>query len=134
MDFKEHTMGEGKLVKSSTGVEKTVRQASSEANQVRPVYCFPLYSVLLALNQTHIDYFSLDVEGFELDILKTIPFDKLDISVFSVEYAHAKDGEAYKQFMEKKGYTLHSRVEKYRPEIYFGCKDYIFVKKGLTLF
>ena len=28
-----------------------------------------------------IDYFSLDVEGSELDILKTIPFDKVDIKV-----------------------------------------------------
>jgi hypothetical protein len=49
------------------------------------VQCFPLYSYLLALNRTKIDYFSLDVEGSELDVLRTIPFEKLDIqvSVFS---------------------------------------------------
>ena len=28
-----------------------------------------------------VDYFSLDVEGSELDILKTIPFDRVDIKV-----------------------------------------------------
>jgi hypothetical protein len=45
------------------------------------VQCFPLYSYLLALNRTKVDYFSLDVEGSELDILRNIPFEKLDIRV-----------------------------------------------------
>jgi len=45
------------------------------------VQCFPLYTYLLALNVTVIDYFSLDVEGSELNVLKTIPFDKIDIKV-----------------------------------------------------
>ncbi len=45
------------------------------------VQCFPLYSVLLALNRTTVDFFSLDVEGFELDVLRTIPWDKVDIKV-----------------------------------------------------
>ena len=45
------------------------------------VVCFPLYSILLALDQIHVDYFSLDVEGLEFEVLKTIPFDKIDITV-----------------------------------------------------
>ena len=45
------------------------------------VTCLPLYSILMALDNPTVDYFSLDVEGFELDILKTIPFDKVDIKV-----------------------------------------------------
>lgn len=45
------------------------------------VQCFPLYTYLLALNVTVVDYFSLDVEGSELNVLKTIPFDKIDIKV-----------------------------------------------------
>lgn len=48
------------------------------------VQCFPLYTYLLALNVTVIDYFSLDVEGSELNVLKTIPFDKIDIKVCSL--------------------------------------------------
>ncbi len=43
--------------------------------------CFPLYSILLALNRTTIDYFSLDIEGYELDVLRTIPWSKVDIKV-----------------------------------------------------
>ena len=45
------------------------------------VQCFPLSAVLAALMRNKVDYFSLDVEGRELDILKTIPFDQIDITV-----------------------------------------------------
>ena len=45
------------------------------------VNCFPLYSILLALGNPKIDYFSLDVEGDEMNILRTIPFDQVDIEV-----------------------------------------------------
>ena len=45
------------------------------------VDCFPLHAILLALNVTRVDYFSLDVEGAELDVLNTVPFDRIDIRV-----------------------------------------------------
>ena len=48
--------------------------------------CFTLHSLLLAIGQTEVDYFSLDVEGPELEILQTIPFDKIRIKVITVEY------------------------------------------------
>ena len=32
--------------------------------------CFPLYSILLALNNPVIHYFSLDIEGAELPVLE----------------------------------------------------------------
>lgn len=43
--------------------------------------CFPLYSLLLAIGRTEIDYFSLDVEGFEYKILQTIPWLKVGVKV-----------------------------------------------------
>jgi hypothetical protein len=33
------------------------------------------------MNVTKVDYFSLDVEGSEMDVLRTIPFDEIDITV-----------------------------------------------------
>jgi len=48
------------------GPQKTIRKQ-----------CFPLYSLLLALGNPTVDYLSLDVEGTELGILKTIPWDKV---------------------------------------------------------
>lgn len=45
------------------------------------VQCFPIYSILAALNQTRVDYFSLDIEGDELAVLKTIPWHNVHIQV-----------------------------------------------------
>ena len=45
------------------------------------VHCFPLYSILTAVNVSAVDYLSLDVDGSELDVLKTIPFDSILIKV-----------------------------------------------------
>ena len=55
------------------------------------VQCFPFYSVLLAVGRTQLDFFSLDVEGHELQILKTIPWHKVEIKVY-FELAIASDG------------------------------------------
>ena len=43
--------------------------------------CLPFYSILLAMGNPTVDYFSLDVEGAELQILKTIPWNNVDIKV-----------------------------------------------------
>ena len=43
--------------------------------------CFPIFSLLLALGNPTVDYFSLDVEGTEIDILRTIPWDKVNVNV-----------------------------------------------------
>ena len=51
------------------------------------VPCFPLFAVLNALNVNHVDYFSLDTEGSELNILKTLPLVKIFIDIITVEYA-----------------------------------------------
>ena len=42
-----------------------------------------------ALELPVVDYFSLDVEGSEYQILKTIPFRALNIKLFGIETEHA---------------------------------------------
>ena len=91
------------------------------------IECFPFYSFMLALNRTTIDFFSLDVEGDEIKILKTIPFDKINIKMLTVEYLHSPGGEkALQTFMENKGYEVVANVRKG-----FSVGDLIFIKKGL---
>ena len=51
--------------------------------------CFPVYSVLRALNLPTVDYFSLDIEGAEYQVLKTIPLESLNIKLLGIETAHA---------------------------------------------
>lgn len=52
-------------------------------NSLVEVQCFPLITLLLAANMTSVDYFSLDIEGQELNVLRSIPWDKVDIKVRS---------------------------------------------------
>ena len=59
----------------------------NEKQESLTVQCFPLYSILLATNQTKVDYLSLDVEGHEFRVLKTIPWSKIDVKVpFCVKF------------------------------------------------
>ena len=66
----------GKVMKISDN-KSNIGKRSTFTN----VVCFPLFGVLRALNVTKVDYFSLDVEGNEMDVLRTIPFDDIDITV-----------------------------------------------------
>lgn len=94
------------------------------------VQCFPVYSYLLALNRTKVDYFSLDVEGSELDVLRTIPFEKLDIRTMSVEFVHVKEGKnAVRKFIEQQGYVVHSEVI-HKDNL---ANDFIFVKSSVVV-
>ncbi|XP_022187984.1 protein Star isoform X2 [Nilaparvata lugens] len=89
------------------------------------VQCFPFYTFLLALNIKQVDYFSLDVEGSELDVLRTIPFDKVDIKTLSVEFVHVDKGkQSILDFMASKNYRYHSNVT--HPD--WLANDFIFTK------
>lgn len=47
------------------------------------VQCLPLTLYLAALGIKTVDYFSLDIEGNEIDVLETIPFNEIDIKVMT---------------------------------------------------
>jgi len=86
--------GKGGAISSNInrGIWKAFKYyAKSEAFGEVYVQCFPLMSVAAALNIQHIDYFSLDVEGAEVPVLKTIDWKKLTIDVITIEYNHQKD-------------------------------------------
>jgi len=58
-----------------------------------------------------VDFFSLDVEGAEFPILKTIPWRKVDIKVVQIEVNHLGkifdgDYQQLKVLMEKNGYRF----------------------------
>ena len=67
--------------------------------------CLPLYSLILAAGNPTVDYLSLDVEGAEMKVLRTIPFDKVDIRVFSIE-VNKLDKSELASFMAESGYRV----------------------------
>ncbi|XP_046638282.1 protein Star-like [Daphnia pulicaria] len=91
------------------------------------VQCFPFYSVLLAVGRTQIDFFSLDVEGHELKILKTIPWHKVDIKTLTVEWDNLLEGqEALSSFMEESGFIRIGAFD------FQYTRDVIFIKDLLN--
>ena len=72
------------------------------------------------------NYFSLDVEGSEFQILKTIPFQDVDIKVLDIEIDRAGTifpgtYEDISKYLDTQGFEFHSQITKY---------DAVFVKKG----
>ena len=53
-----------------------------ELESIGTVRCFPLPTLLAALGVKHVDLLSLDVEGVDLNVLKTFPpYEQLSIDV-----------------------------------------------------
>jgi len=93
------------------------------------VQCYPFATYMTFLNRTRVDYLSLDVEGLELEILKTIDFKKFDVKVLSVEFIHDVEGkEAIRSYMEANDYFVQSEVT--HPN--WLANDFIFVKTGFS--
>ena len=66
------------------------------------VQCFPLYTMLLALDQTRIDYLALDVSGAELAVLKSIPMDEICIHIISVKFSiHDSEGRLDQELSQR---------------------------------
>lgn len=117
----------GRIVHGSE-VEKWIQKQNIAKDEVK-IQCFPLTSILLALNQTTVDFFSLDVEGDELRVLQTIPYNKINIKMMTVEYVHETAGSTdLKQYVEHQGYESMLQMSRWDG----GVNDIIFRKKGLT--
>ena len=73
----------GRLHKSSDSNDVNHKSNADVAHDGKhiDVQCFPLATYIFALNRTTVDYFSLDIEGNEIEVLETIPFDSVDIKV-----------------------------------------------------
>lgn len=96
-------------VKISSVLDGEEEEASdSFENRVK---CFALYTLMLASNHTEIDLLSLSLHGLELQILKTLPFDRVRINVVSLHFGNGEEQRAnYIQtatrFLTAKGFKL----------------------------
>merc|ERR1712130_388901 len=102
--------------------------------------CMPLYTILLAMGNPTVHYFSPDIEGAEFPVLKTIPWDKVDIRVLSVEThlagrIYPGDRKDLIAYMEKVGYRhihwAHRTTNPNRSEM--GTTDDLFVRNDVPL-
>ena len=47
--------------------------------------CLPLTDLLLQHNIVHVDFFSLDVEGAEMEVLRSLDLNKIKVDIFAIE-------------------------------------------------
>jgi len=81
------------------------------------VQLYKLNDLLKEHHMFHVDYLTIDTEGNELDILKSIDFDRFDIDVIDVENNY--NDKTLSNFLISKGYKEITKL---------GC-DTIFKKK-----
>ncbi|CAG0887685.1 unnamed protein product, partial [Darwinula stevensoni] len=96
------------------GISKEGTKIKGPFSKDIPVYsalvkCYPLHMLLDALDITTVHFFSLDVEGLELKVLKTLPFHRIQFHVIEVEYIFTDEGkEALRDFLLSLGYKLEN--------------------------
>jgi FkbM family methyltransferase len=70
---------------------------------------FKLQTILDNLSITDIDYCSIDTEGSEFNIIKSIDFDKTNIKLFSIENNYGDT--QIQNYLEKRGYILYKKLD-----------------------
>ncbi|KAK7071150.1 hypothetical protein SK128_009760 [Halocaridina rubra] len=81
--------------------------SKKDEKPVITVQTLPLYSILKALNVTVVDFLSLDIEGYEVKILKTLPWDKVKFRLMCIEINHVPEGVHHLvKYLKGKGYQF----------------------------
>lgn len=94
-------------------------------NQIK-VPAIPLQSILDELNITNVDYFFLDVEGYENQVLNGINFSKTTFSNIEIELHHKmlelsikQEIDMHVRLLSQFGYSLISTNQEVQPKIVF---------------
>ncbi|XP_059352831.1 uncharacterized protein LOC132087713 [Daphnia carinata] len=90
------------------------------------VQCFPFYSILLAVGRTQVDYFSLDVEGAESQVLANVPWHLVDVKTLTVEIT-SQNQTVLNQVANHMMANGYDNKELMKGQ---GFYDLVFVKRG----
>ena len=127
-------------VRNETSREAMAGLVLEENSNTVKMQCLPLYSLLLALGNPTVHYLSLDIEGAELPVLKSVPWEKVDILAMTVETHLAGrifpgSREDLISYLEEVGYThiswAHRNTNQARDNL--GTTDDLFVRNDVPL-
>lgn len=95
-----------------------------------------LQSILDECQRTHINFFSLDTEGYELNILKGIDFEKTIFDYILIEIYNHQYNDIV-SFLDQHGYVLMTCLSHYSKvfnPLWDGThNDYLFIRKDLEM-
>jgi len=87
-----------------------------------PVQCLPLSVLLRVAGLCHIDLFILDVQGAELDVLRSFDFLRTSVDVWAIEVEHKDEDEReIRALLGDNGYQFHSKQAN---NLWFHRKDF----------
>jgi FkbM family methyltransferase len=98
---------------------KLTQQSYGGSVEVIPVATYPLQVILDNCGITHIDLCSIDTEGAELTVLKTIDFSKVKIECLTIENNYQET--TIQNYLQDKGYILLTKLE--FDDIYIHCES-----------
>lgn len=90
-------------------VEKTLLEHGGKKELVK-IDCLLLEDILKQNNIAHVDYLSIDTEGGEIDILRSINLKNVDISIIGIETNFPENKVEVRNYLEPMGYKLVKRV------------------------
>jgi FkbM family methyltransferase len=89
-------------------IDNEVKNHGGQINKIKmPVY--KLQTILDKYSIYEIDYCSIDTEGTEFNIIKSIDFKKTNIKVFSIENNY--NDNSIKDYLEPLGYSLYTKLQ-----------------------
>ena len=81
---------------------------------------------MVALGKTTVDFFSLDIEGFEVPVINSIDYSKFTVKTWTIEYPKSGDKDLVKVMTAPKmGYRV---LKKVHDKSMFYARDVLFVK------
>ena len=81
---------------------------------------------MLALEKNTVDFFSLDIEGFELPVIKSINYTKFTVKTWTIEHPKDSDRELISVMTAPEmGYRVLAKVH---DKSMFYARDVLFVK------
>jgi len=89
-------------------IERELEHAENIGNRLIRVPTLPLSSLLEKHNITHVDFCSIDTEGSELEVIKSIDFSTVTIDIFLIEDNYGDI--SVKRILEDHGYTLICKI------------------------
>jgi len=101
-------------------IDRDFKKYQGQSKQIIKVRCYDINKVLQESKISYVDYCSIDTEGGELDILRSIDLDRLFVAVFTIENNYPNTGSV-KRFI--------NRILKTSIEGYIASKGYTMVKK-----
>ena len=125
------TLDEEQGIKAMGGIVSRKSQTSHTEQ------CIPLYTLLLAAGNPTVNWFILDIEGAEYQVLQTIPWNQVDIEMISVETDLAglvMEGsrEEIIDYMRRQGY-IHQNHKNIGNSIFEDTvKDDLFIREDVA--